>query len=150
MWKPTATRVYSIGLQSPVASLTSNSTLQMALNPTGLTADRLVVSHQLDLESRVALSLSVVNDTALAPGTKFLLINYPDWQAFPSTHFNGLPDGTSFALGLNTYQINYNDPDYQPGETHFITVTTVPEPGTLALLGLGVFALAGRALRRRV
>lgn len=141
--------VYGIGLQSPVGSLTSNSTLQMALNPTGLTADQLIVSHQLDLESRVALSLSVVSDTALALGTKFLLVNYPSWQAFPSTHFNGLPDGAAFALGLNIYQINYNDPDVQPGESHFITVTTVPEPGTIALLGLGAFALAGSALRRR-
>jgi len=132
--------VYGIGLQSP-SSLTSNSTLQMALNPTGLTADRLVVSQQLDLESRVALSLSVVSDTALALGTKFLLVDYPSWQAFPTGHFNGLPDGTAFALGLNTYQINYNDPDVQPGQTHFITVTTVPEPGALALLGLGGLVL---------
>jgi len=130
--------VYSIGLESPVGSLTTNSTLQMAINATGLTSDRLVVSNQLVLESRVVLSLSVVSDTALALGTKFLLVDYPSSQAFfPSTHFNGLPDGTTFALGLNNYQINYNDPDFQPGQTHFITLTTVvPEPSTWVLLGL--------------
>ncbi len=141
--------VTNIDLLSP-DTLTSNSTLQMALNPTGLTADRLVVSHQLTLESRVVLSLSTVNDTVLALGTKFVLVDYPSWQAFfPSTHFNGLLDRAAFALGMNTYQINYNDPDVQPGESHFITVTTVPEPEALALLGLGAIALAGCALRRR-
>ncbi len=31
-----------------------------------------------------------------------------------------------------------------------VTATAVPEPGTITLFGLGVLALAGRVLRRKV
>jgi hypothetical protein len=133
--------------------LGSTAKLYMALDATALTSDTILIdngAHEFTINTSATLNLSVVNDTVLALGTKFLLINYPDWQVAMGAHFSGLVDGAIFALGLNTYQINYNDEDYRPAEgSTFITVTTVPEPSTWALIGLGSFAFAGRALRRR-
>ena len=135
-------------------ALNSTSTLRMTLDVTGLTSDQILIennSRQFTIDNSATLSLSLVNDSPLVIGTKFLLINYPDWQAAIGTHFSGLVDGTTFALGLNTYQINYNDGDYIPAQgSTFITLTVVPEPSTWALLGFGGLALAGRILRRRI
>ena len=121
--------------------LRSTSTLHMTLDPTGLTSDKILIDNsarEFTINNSATLSLNVVNDKALVIGTKFLLINYPDWQGGMGAHFNGLTDGATFTLGLNTYQINYNDGDYRPAEgSTFITLTTVPEPSTWALLGLG-------------
>jgi hypothetical protein len=134
-------------------NLGSTAVLQMVIDPTALTSDEILIdnsAHEFTIDNSATLSLSLVNDTALALGTKFLLINYPDWQGAMGAHFSGLVDGATFALGLNTYKINYNDGDYRPAEgSTFITLTTVPEPGTLTLLGIGALALAGRALRRK-
>ncbi len=78
-----------------------------------------------------------------------MLFDFSDSQII-NTNFKDLTNGASFALGLNTYEILYNDPDVQPGgSTSFITLTTVPEPSTGALLGLSVLALAGAGLGRR-
>jgi len=135
-------------------NLGSTAKLQMTIDATGLTSDTILIDNSAReftiSNNSTTLSLSVVNDTVLALGTKFLLINYPDWQVDMGAHFNGRVDGSTFALGLNTYQINYNDGDYRPAEgSTFITITTVPEPSTWALIGLGGFAFAGRTLRRR-
>ena len=134
-------------------NLGSTSILQMTLDATARTSDELLIGNgarEFTINNSATLSLSVVNDTSIAIGTKFLLINYPDWQVAMAAHFNGLPDLATFALGLNSYQINYNDGDYRPAEgSTFITLTVVPEPSALTLLGLGALTLASRGLRRR-
>jgi hypothetical protein len=57
---------------------------------------------------------------------------------------NELTDGERFSVGSQQWQIDYNSPsggsnytsDYLPSSS-FVTVMAVPEPGTLALLGIG-------------
>jgi hypothetical protein len=66
-----------------------------------------------------------------------------------------LPDGASFTLGANTWQIDYNDTtggsnftgDYTG--SNFVTITIVPEPESMVLIFVGETALVLVALRRR-
>jgi len=108
--------------------LKSTSTLRMTLDATGLTSDKILIdnsSQEFTIDNSEILNLNIINDRALAFGTKFMLIDYPNSQGAMGTHFNGLIEDATFTLGLNIYQINYNDAVYQPGESTFITLTTV-------------------------
>ncbi len=71
-------------------------------------------------------------------GDAFLIVN--GLSGFdPDTFgtFSGKPDGSQFAVGATTFQIDYNTDD--------ITLTVVPEPGALGFFGL----LAAAVLLRR-
>jgi PEP-CTERM motif len=69
---------------------------------------------------------------------------------------NGTPDAGSFRLGLDaitltvdeTFSVEFGDDLNTVSNTFRQSVRDVPEPGTLALLGLGLFA-AGVARRKR-
>ena len=110
-----------------------NSTAQvhMNLDPTGLTSDRLICSNSIDLNNHPALSLGVVNDQPLPPGTKFVLIDYRDYKGeftiFDGKYsrFTGYTNHQTFTLGLNTYEINYHDDTYVPGTEQFVTLVVV-------------------------
>ncbi|MEI7911562.1 MAG: hypothetical protein WCK77_18160 [Verrucomicrobiota bacterium] len=109
--------------------LGSTSTVQMTIDATAQKCDRILIDNgarQFTINKSATLSLNVVNDKALATGTKFLLIDYPNWQVDMAAHFSGLTDGTTFTLGLNIYQILYNDAAYRPADgSTFITLTTI-------------------------
>ena len=121
----------------------------MYLNPTMMTSDRFVLNGQLNIDSDATLNVAVTNDVVLALGEKFVLFDFSDSQTM-GNNFKDRTNGSTFSLGLNTYEILYNDPDVQPGgSTSFITLTTVPEPSTCALLGVASLALAGQVVRRR-
>ena len=135
--------------------LGSSSTLRMAIDPTARTSDSILISNlarEFTISSGAILSLSLASDTLLPEGLKFLLIDYPDWQVAMAASFSGLPDGTQFVLGLNTYRINYNDGDYRPADgSTFITLATVPEidPGTFGSVAAPVCGALGLLERRR-
>jgi hypothetical protein len=135
--------------------LESSSTLRMTLDPTARTSDSILISNvarEFTISPGAILSLSLASDTLLPEGLKFLLIDYPDWQVAMAASFSGLPDGSQFVLGLNTYRINYNDGDYRPADgSTFITLTTVPEidPGTFGSVAALVCGALGLLERRR-
>lgn len=111
----------------------STAVVRMTMDPTGLTCDRLICSNSIDLNSKPALNLSVVNDQPLSPGTKFCLIDYRDYKGEftilgRSSRFAGYTNLSYFNLGLNTYQIRYDDNTYQPGSQQFVTLTVVANP----------------------
>lgn len=129
-----------------------NSTLSMTLDPTGLTSDQIICGGLLSISPVANLDLQVINDTLLAEGVKFALVDYRGLQGALGSvsHFNGYDQGTIFNLGLNTYEIDYLDGDYLAGSASFITLTTVPEPSAAAILfgGALLLGLARRQGRR--
>lgn len=135
-------------------ALGSNSVLHMFINPLAQTSDRILIDNgaqEFTINSSAQLQLHVDNDALLPFGTKFLLIDYPDRQVEMLAYFRHLPDQTIFKLGLNRYQINYNDGAYRPADgSTFITLTTVPvpEPSTFGLFATGA-ALAWVMQKRR-
>lgn len=130
--------------------LQSAGTSQLVLDPTALSTQHLAVSGLKlgDVSGSVvlgapALSLSVVNDTVVPEGTKFLLVDY-DTRNSTVEIFRGLPDGSIFQSGLNLFQILYADPAYGSSA---VTLTVVPEPSAAAIL-VGAVSL-GVLMRRR-
>jgi hypothetical protein len=62
-----------------------------------------------DIRAGAAMSVSLLNDTALAPGTRAVLVEYPDDTAWSGQSFAGFPDGLTVDLGLNHWLVQYND-----------------------------------------
>jgi autotransporter-associated beta strand protein len=121
----------------------SGSTFEVEiLGPLSGQYDQLLMGSSYELTLGGA-TLSVSAPNPLSVGTVFPIIS--GWGSIDSTTFDGLPDGANFTVGANQFQINYGT---LPGYSDDVTLTVVPEPGTLAMMAL---ALAiGTVLRRRV
>lgn len=120
-----------------VIMLDNFSTLQLALDPTGRVNDQVRVHNTLRVAPLAHLKLSLANDKALPAGTKFVLVDYGSWTGLyvaGQKYFDGYPDNSQFALGLNTYQIRYADSG-DAGYAGAITLTVVTgTPGVASLL----------------
>ncbi|MFM1903416.1 MAG: hypothetical protein RLZZ440_1316 [Planctomycetota bacterium] len=125
---------------------------EASLDPTALTSDT-VVCDDLTLEAifpsiAPTLTLAVDNDTPLPLGTKFTLFDYVTANTVGAFYFKDRAPGSTFTLGLNDYQIDYQDASL--GGTA-ITLTVVPEPLAAASIGLGLaFSLVVRQRQRRL
>jgi hypothetical protein len=127
--------------------LESSSTLRMAIDPTARTSDSILIANgarEFTIANGATLDLQVFNDAVLPIGTKFLLIDYPDWQVAMAASFSGLPDGAMFTLGLNSYRINYNDGDFRPADgSTFITLSVVVPEIDPASMGSALAIVCG-------
>ena len=130
-------------------ALNDFSTTRLTIDPLDLSSDLVDVQNDLLIDplGLANLDLLVKGDAVLTDGTKFVLFDSANRQGLH--HFAGLANGAVFGLGLNAYEIIYDDSWYT-GPGYAITLTVVPEPSTYLLFGLGFLGLAGvRALRGR-
>ena len=63
----------------------------------------------LGLGNGTVLDLTVLNDAAVAPGSKATLVTYPAAANWNGATFAGLPNGAVFQEGANYWQINYDE-----------------------------------------
>ena len=133
-------------------SFLSGSTLGLTLDPSAgvsqhVSVADLFINTPFNIPT-TDLLLTLKNDTVLADGTKFLLVDYDTLT--PGEYFDGFADGSIFTQGLNSYQIRYSDLAYSAQNPSVITLTVVPEPSTWLLAALGsVAGIAHTQLRRR-
>lgn len=94
----------------------------------------------LSIASGAQLSFATTN--AFTQTEKFTLASYTNtWNG--TDIFLGYDDNSVHTIGGGQYQIRYADGG------NFITLTAVPEPGTLSLLGLAFGGYVYRRLRKR-
>jgi hypothetical protein len=135
------------------------STFEVLINPMALSSQRLIANGEFTLSSLIGVYLDPLilpnEDALLAYGTKFAIADYLDGNDLIG-HFirddrSIINEGGLITEGLNTFRVSYMDPDYMPGNSSVITLTTVapagvPEPSTSLLAAIG---LVGGALVRR-
>ena len=117
-------------------TLDSGAMFEVELNGTtpGASYDQLVMGSTALVLNNPTLSVLLGFSPSL--GDTFTIVTGFSSQ---TGTFNGLPDHSTFNVGGTQFQINYNSND--------ITLTVVPEPGTMAMLSLAL--AAGVVLRRR-
>jgi autotransporter-associated beta strand protein len=134
-----------------------NSNLALAV-----ASDLANAAGALTIDPTTVLNISDAGSTKLPYGTKFTLISYsgswvqPAGSHLQPNHFAGLPNGSSFTLGQNQWNIRYDDPT---GGSNFgggtfanhVTITAVPEASTFIVIGLGgIFAFAAVRMGKRL
>lgn len=118
----------------------SDAIFKIELNSNSLTSDLININGALTLGAGVAqLNASDLGSTVLAGGQVFTIAHSTDGV---SGFFNGLAEGASLSFGGNQYKISY-----AANTNHDVTLTTVPEPGSVILLLGGLAAMLG--CRRR-
>ena len=84
-------------------------------------------TNLLDIQAGAAMSVSVLNDQVLPPGTRAIVATYPDDNAWSGVSFNGFQDGTVVALGQNHWLVQYRDP-FLSGLPQRVLSLTVVDP----------------------
>lgn len=131
-------------------SLTGTGALAVELNTTSLATD-LVVTNAFSLDSADTVVLTLTDlggNVPVAFNTTFTIVDYTgSWDGNLFTYnSNVLADDATFIFGANEYQISYNG---TTGLDSAVTLTVVPEPSTVAFVGLGLASLLLRVRRGR-
>lgn len=135
-------------------SFESGSTFAYELDTLNLNGDLLHSTGTLNLTAGANLTLTELASATRAIGDKLTLISYTGaWNNGLFNYLsNPLADDSLILLGNTTWLFNYNDSSGgsnftsdQAGATGFVTMTVVPEPGSILLGSIGMLAL----LRRR-
>ncbi len=136
------------GFSPGVLTVTGNVTLQSGstfevelLGTLAGEYDQLLMSSGATFTPGGAM-LSVVAPNPLTLGFVFPVVS--GWSTIAPSTFAGLPEGATFSAGANVFQINYGT---LTGYGNDVTLTVVPEPSSLALLGVMATAVL---LRRRL
>ena len=141
-------------------SLGATSTFAYELDSASLNGDLLAANTgSLSIASGAILTLTELNTGVLTLGDKLTLLSYNGtWNSGLFTYLSSsLADDSQLTLGSNTWLFNYNDTvggsnftGDQSGATGFVTMTVIPEPATVGMIGLfGVAALLRRRMKLR-
>ncbi|HYR57165.1 MAG TPA: autotransporter-associated beta strand repeat-containing protein, partial [Chthoniobacteraceae bacterium] len=125
-------------------SLLSDATYQFELNSTTALADK-IVANGVSLNSSALFSFTDLGSAVLATNGSvvFTIIDNTSGSAI-SGQFANLPNGVRFTSNGNTYL-----PSYAGGTGNDLTLTVVPEPGTLSSLVGALAPLLGWSRYRR-
>jgi hypothetical protein len=137
--------------------LNSSSRSQLQLNSTTNRADLINASSSgLSISSGAVLELEDLGSTSVSPGTKLSLASYNGgWNGGLWT-FQGnlLANNSEIVVGLNRWLFRYDDATAGANPSSgtysgFVTIQAIPEPNTIALVGLSIVSVAGFNMRRR-
>ncbi len=96
----------------------SHATYNAGIDSDAATADQVVVKN-VQIESGALISVTDLGQSALLPGSTFTLIRTSNRPIMGQ--FANLPDGSTFLLGSNKFQANYNG-----GDGNDLTLSVVP------------------------
>ncbi len=97
----------------------SDATYRMDVSSSDVTADG-VLAAGVTIDAGAQFTFSDIGTGTLTPGTVFTIINNTDATPVAGT-FNNLPDGSTFSINGNTYQVNY-----EGGDGNDLTLTVLP------------------------
>ena len=100
-----------IGALNIQGTLTYNSdgTCELEVDSTNVSTDE-ILADAVTIDDGAQFSLADLGSNTLNPGTSFILISNTAATPINGT-FSNLPDGSTFSVGSNTYQVNYEGGD---------------------------------------
>jgi autotransporter-associated beta strand protein len=108
----------SLTIQSAL-TLKADSTYIYKLNTSRVKADK-VIANAVTIDSGAQFNFVAAGNKTLTPGKKFVAISNTAATPISGT-FGNLPDGSTFTVGPNTFQVSY-----EGGDGNDLTLTVVP------------------------
>jgi fibronectin-binding autotransporter adhesin len=129
------------GATAPGVSFGSTATWLVDLVQGTNNSDRLAVEGLLAIAPGASLSFNVDTTAPFSTSSFYTIAAYGGNR---TGMFSGISEGQTLLLGGGAYIFSYGT-----GSSSAITLTAVPEPGTLGLLGMGIVGFAIRRYRKK-